>query len=40
MTVFQDKEELKAYMWDRLKMGFTGETSSDEPIIMENNKLM
>lgn len=40
MTVFQDKEELKAYMWDRLKMGFTGETSSDKPIIMENNKLM
>lgn len=40
MTVFQDKEELKAYMWDRLKMGFTGETSSNKPIIMENNKLM
>jgi len=40
MTVFKDKEELKAYMRDRLKIGFTGETLSEEPIIMENNKLM
>lgn len=40
MTVFKDKEELKAYMRDRLKIGFTGETLSEEPIIMENDQLM